>query len=218
MKLETYGILIGLRPFGERDAIAHIFTRDYGVMCGMLKGAQVAKKAKPLIGQVGSVSWNARLDSQLGAFHWESERNLAAPLMLHAKLLTFMNAAFALVATLLPEREKYDQLFNQTLGLLCELAGNTEQADAVYLKWETDLLQELGYGLNLSSCSNCGATNNLNYLSPRTGRAVCDECAQPYLDKLFKLPLTLETTENFLLKIYEQHGGELPIARKLFRK
>lgn len=64
MKLESNGILIGLRPFNERDAIARVFTRDFGVLVGMMRGANVAKKNRPLLGQVGAVSWNARLDSQ----------------------------------------------------------------------------------------------------------------------------------------------------------
>ena len=95
MKLESNGILISLRPFNERDALAHIFTRDYGVVVGMMRGAVVAKKNKPLVGQMGVMSWNARLDSQLGVFHWDAEKNLAAPIMLNSdalKLILFWNA------------------------------------------------------------------------------------------------------------------------------
>lgn len=50
MKIETYGILINIKPFSERDAIAHIFTKDSGVLVGMLRGAVSAKKNKPLVG------------------------------------------------------------------------------------------------------------------------------------------------------------------------
>ena len=75
MKLESRGILISLRPFNERDALAHIFTHDYGIVVGMMRGAVVAKKNKPLVGQVGNMSWNARLDSQLGVFHWAVDKN-----------------------------------------------------------------------------------------------------------------------------------------------
>ena len=60
MKLESNGILIDLRPFGERDMVARIFTADFGVLCGMMRGAQIARKNKPLIGQIGAVAWNAR--------------------------------------------------------------------------------------------------------------------------------------------------------------
>lgn len=217
MKLESVGILIGMRPFGERDSIGDIFTRDYGVMRGMLKGAAVAKKNRPLIGQVGSVSWNARLDSQLGAFHWESDKNLSVTLMLNPRLLVYMNSAFALIGGLLPEREKYESLFIQTENMLKNMGNNPDGADNIYLGWETDLLGELGYALNLRCCSSCGKSSDLNYLSPRTGRAVCNECATPYLNKLFKLPLNLGVMEKFLVRICEQQGTTLPLARKMLK-
>ena len=56
MQIETNGILISLRAFSERDAVAHIFTRDNGVLVGMLRGAMCAKKNRPLVGQYGAVS------------------------------------------------------------------------------------------------------------------------------------------------------------------
>ena len=83
MKLESTGILISLRAFNERDAIAQIFSQDFGVVVGMLRGANIAKKNKPLLGQYGHMVWNARLDSQLGAFHWEAERNMSASIILN---------------------------------------------------------------------------------------------------------------------------------------
>ncbi|MBP5795101.1 MAG: recombination protein O N-terminal domain-containing protein [Alphaproteobacteria bacterium] len=43
MKLESNGIIIALKPFGERDVVAHIFTEKFGVLSGMLRGAVVAK-------------------------------------------------------------------------------------------------------------------------------------------------------------------------------
>ncbi|MDL2295212.1 DNA repair protein RecO [Lachnospiraceae bacterium OttesenSCG-928-E19] len=216
MKLESYGILIGLRPFGERDCIAHIFTRDHGVMCGMIRGGQSAKKNKPLIGQVGPVSWNARVDSQLGAFHFEAEKNMAAPIMMDGKLLGIMNSAFALVALLLPERENYGTVFEHLLLLLKQMDSEPgEHILEFYLAWERTLLQELGYALNLKTCSNCGRTDNLNYLSPRTGRAVCDDCAKPYLGRVFELPLNLGVTRKFLEMICDSQGVTLPLARKM---
>ena len=214
MKLESIGILIDLRPFGERDCLARIFTRDYGVLSGMIKGGSVAKKNKPLVGQFGAVSWNARLDSQLGVFHWESEKNLSAPLMFNSTALGFMNSVFSLLTVLLPEREKYEFLWEQTKEILESLSK--DNAKYLYLNWEIDLLQELGYALDLSRCSNCGRTDNLTHLSPRTARAVCSECAVPYLNKLYSLPVSLDITKNFLEKIITEQGiKELPLARKL---
>lgn len=192
MKLETSGLILSLRAFGERDAVAHIFTENHGVLSGMLRGAGVAQKNKPLVGQVGAVVWGARLDSQLGVFHFESQKNLALAAMMDAYKLAYMNSMFALIETLLPEREAYPQLYNATLDALADLSPES------YLNWELCLLRDLGFALDLSKCSGCGATDDLVYLSPRTGRAVCRDCGEPYMDKLFRLPINLNTTLRFL--------------------
>lgn len=214
MKLESDGILIALKPFNERDAIARIFTRDNGILVGMLRGANVAKKNIPLIGQVGVAAWNARLDSQLGVFHWDSEKNIGAKILLNSNALMFMNSAFDLLNTLLPEREAYVDLYDNTLRLLNHLADNE---DGAYLQWEILLLRELGYALDLSKCSGCGKCESLEYLSPRTGRAVCCECAQPYLAKLYKLPVTTQVTLRFLESVCAQQGTQIPLMRKLLK-
>ena len=196
MKLESDGILVGLRPMGERDCVAMIFTREYGMLHGVMRGAQVAKKNRALVGQVGMSTWNARLESQLGAFHWESTENLSARLIGDMQTLACMNSMFALIGALLPERESYEHLYDITLSLLRKMTP--ENTMDKYLEWEIGLLRELGYALDLSHCSGCGTTDDLNFLSPRTGRAVCSECGKPYINKLYKLPVTLDTTMRFI--------------------
>ncbi len=180
-----------MRPFGERDVVAHIFTEKFGVLSGMLRGAVVAKN-KPMVGQMGAVAWGARLDSQLGVFHFEAQKNLGLVAMMDANKLKYLNAMFSLIETLLPEREAYPNLYNATLKTLADLNMDS------YLQWELDLLRELGYALDFSHCSNCGAKDNLIYLSPRTGRAVCGDCGAPYVGKLFDLPIDLNTTLRFV--------------------
>ena len=211
MKLESDGILIGLRPIGERDSVANIFTREHGMLSGVMRGAVVAKKNRPLVGQVGAASWNARLDTQLGTFHWEALENLAAPLMLNGTVLGFMNSAFALILALLPEREQYTNLYDATLDMLHNLAGR--DSESVYLNWEINFLHDLGFALDLSHCAQCGRADNLNYLSPKTGRAVCNDCATPYINKLYKLPINLDTTLHFVAAACSQLGIDTPVAR-----
>ena len=216
MKLESDGILISLRPINERDSLAHIFTREYGMLSGVMRGAVVAKKNRVLIGQIGTAAWNARLDSQLGAFHWEASENLAAPLMIDVKKLSFMNSAFALVDALLPEREQYTNLYDSTVKLLRNLTYNDSETE--YLNWEIGLLCDLGFALDLTHCSGCGRDENLNYLSPKTGRAVCDDCAAPYINKLYKLPVNLDITSQFIAGVCTQMGINMPMARTLLSR
>lgn len=214
MKIESDGILIAIKPVNERDALGHIFTRDNGILVGMLRGAMVAKKNIPLVGQIGCATWNARLDSQLGVFHWDAEKNIGARVLMFPNALMFMNSALDLLNTLLPEREAYVNLYQNTVMLLEQLAVGNVNA---YLDWEIGLLRELGYALDLSKCSGCGGVESLEYLSPRTGRAVCTNCAQPYLAKLYKLPVDLHTTLRFLDSVCLQQGVQIPLMRKMLK-
>ncbi len=212
MKLESVGLLISLRPFNERDAVAHIFTREHGVVAGMLRGAVVTKTNKPLAGQVGNATWGARLDSALGVFHWESEKNLIAPIMIDLERIKFVNCVFDLIKTLLPEREAYPTLYDTTVKFITDLPHATTPHQE-YLNWETILLREMGFALDLTKCSGCGAAENLTHISPKTGRAVCAECAAPYISRLYQLPLTTDTTFKFLEKICIELGAKIPNAR-----
>src|ERR1700726_3960023 len=50
---------------------------------------------------------------------------------------------------------------------------------AIYVRLELGLLQELGFGLDLEKCAATGATEDLAYVSPKTGRAVSRTAAGP---------------------------------------
>ncbi len=214
MKLETVGILIELRPFGERDFIAKFFTADFGILAGMIKGGQVAKKNKPVTGQMGEISWNARLDSQLGVVKFNSIKNLSVLLMMDKKLLGYMNSIFSLIGLLLPERENFNGLYDKTIKALVDLADVNMCPKSVYIGWELGFMSDMGYGLDLTECSGCGSKNDLTNLSPKTGRAVCSKCATPYLDRLYNLPVNISDLRKFMMKICENQGVNLPYPRQ----
>lgn len=217
MRIETEGLLLSLKPFSEKDYIAHFFTKKNGIIVGLLKNGIVTKTNKPLIGQVGHVLWNARLDSQLGVFHWEPEHNLSVNIMFNTECLKYMNSMFSLLNVLLPEREEYENLYLQTIQFLEKLnSGNISKES--YLEWEMSLLSYLGYAIDLTKCAGCFSSDNLCYISPRTGKAVCSKCGEPYSSKLYKLPITLDMTEHFLKSVCEAQGVVLPEARFLLKR
>jgi DNA repair protein RecO (recombination protein O) len=210
-RIESTGIILNLRSFGERDLIAKIFTSDFGVVSGLLKAGQIVKKNKALAGQIGSVAWSARLDSQLGAFHFESQRNAAARFFADNAALLLLNSTLMILSEMLPEREAYPDLYKNTINLL---AGDLRAED--YLNWEISFLGSIGYALNLTKCSNCGRAEDLKYISKRTGRAVCADCARPYLNQCLPNPPDLKALSHFLLQAAnDMDMPDLPMARKL---
>jgi DNA repair protein RecO (recombination protein O) len=102
-------------------------------------------------------------------------------------------AALAAVSTLtsltrlLPERDPHPNLYEITLFVLGFLNDPTVWP-ALMVRWELALLEELGFGLDLSQCAATGANDQLIYVSPKTGRAVSASAGEPYHDRLLALP------------------------------
>lgn len=214
MQLESFGILIDLYPFSEKDLFVRIFSRDNGIIVGIIRGGAIVKKNRALVGQIGRFTWNARLESQLGVLHWEPEHNLSAPLIMKVDLLKYMNSAFSLIKSLIPERAEFTNLYDNTLNFLRQLP-HSKNALQSYLNWEMFFVGELGYAFDLSKCSGCGSNDNLTFLSPRTGRAVCSKCAVPYMNKLYKLPITTDIMIHFIGMICMGQGIDIPQQRKM---
>ena len=91
---------------------------------------------------------------------------------------------------LLPERDPHDRLLGMAVAALGEERSRLSLGAAI-ARFELTLLDELGFGLDLESCAATGATEDLTHVSPKTGRAVSREAAQPYLTKLLELPAFL---------------------------
>ena len=74
---------------------------------------------------------------------------------------------------------------------ICDAMLEGPDWHAIYLRWEVLLLEEIGFGLDLAACAVTGATNDLAYVSPRTGRAVSRAGAGDWADRLLPLPAGL---------------------------
>ncbi len=91
------------------------------------------------------------------------------------------------LARLLPERDPHPELYAATLDVV-RAFDRPELWPARLVRWELQLLQELGFGLDLTECAATGVETELVYVSPRSGRAVSREAGQPYGSKLLTLP------------------------------
>jgi DNA repair protein RecO (recombination protein O) len=101
--------------------------------------------------------------------------------------LAGLNAVTALLARVLPEREAHGALYARTVQLL-DLLGQGEVWPLAYLRWEMALLEEMGFGLDLSVCAVTGQSGDLAHVSPRTGRAVSRAAAGVWAERLLPLP------------------------------
>ena len=121
-------------------------------------------------GNLVEVGWRARLSEQLGNYSGELREPHAARALDDAAELAGLSAACALIDAALPEREPHPAMFDGFRAFLGALGH--PGWPAIYVRLELGLLQELGFGLDLEKCAATGATEDLAYVSPKTGRAV----------------------------------------------
>ena len=183
--------LLAARPFGETSVIIEVFSETHGRHAGVVRGG-TSRKVAPLLqpGAQLSVTWKARLDSHLGSFTVEPIRSRAAAAMGDRLALAGLNAVCGLLVMVLPEREAHLPLYARTIALL-DLLGQSDVWPLAYLRWEQALLEEMGFGLDLSACAVRGVNEDLIYVSPKSGRAVSREGAGEWADRMLPLPPVL---------------------------
>lgn len=189
------GILLGLRRHGEGAAVASLLTAAHGRHAGLIPGGFSRRHRGAL--QPGNrlqVIWRARLAEHLGNFAWELVEPLGTAWLEDPDRLAALAAACALAEATLPEREPHAEVHAALADLLAML-GQPDWPRR-YVKWEIGLLAGLGYGLDLSRCAVTGATEELAFVSPRSGQAVSRAGAGPWRDRLLPLPGFLLGGEN----------------------
>ena len=190
MQWTDEGVILSVRPHGETAAVVEIFTRAHGRYLGLVYGGR-SRKARPVL-QTGThvdATWKARLSENLGMLTVEPRRSFGAEAMDDAAALGALTSLCTL-ARELPERDPHPNLFEVSLFVLGFLDDPTVWP-ALYVRWELVLLDELGFGLDLTKCASTGSTDDLVYVSPKTGRAVSMTAGEPYQDRLLPLPAFL---------------------------
>jgi DNA repair protein RecO (recombination protein O) len=188
MEWDDDAFVLSARVHGETGAIVDLLTAQHGRHAAHVAGG-ASRRMKPFL-QAGArviVRYRSRLSEQLGSASLEPVGEGPSALFDDPLALMGLSAATAVAAGALPEREPHPGAF---LGLEAFIAALAAVRDwpAVYVRFEVGLLQDLGFGLDLTRCAATGALDDLIYVSPRTGRAVSAAAGEPYKDKLLPLP------------------------------
>lgn len=187
MQWTDEGIVLSARPHGETAAVVDLWTRGHGRHMGLVHGGR-SRRLRPVLqpGNQVDATWKARLPDQLGSLTLEMRRAFAAEVLDDPQALMALSSITALTS-LLPERDPHPNLYEITLFVLGFL-GDATVWPALMVRWELALLDELGFGLDLSQCAATGSNDQLIYVSPKSGRAVSASAGEPFRDKLLALP------------------------------
>ncbi|HAT34278.1 MAG TPA: DNA repair protein RecO [Rhodospirillaceae bacterium] len=190
MEWQDEGYVLAVRPHGESAAIVSLLTAENGRHAGLVRGGQ-SRRQRGLLqtGNKVDAIWRARLEEHLGTFTLELQSSAVALVLDEPARLAAMSSAAALVEATLPERDPCPGLYQSFAALMEALEG--EYWAATYVYWELHLLTDIGFGLDLEECAATGDTDDLIYVSPKSGRAVSRSAGEPYKEKLFALPAFL---------------------------
>ncbi|WP_295813286.1 DNA repair protein RecO [uncultured Nitratireductor sp.] len=230
MEWRDEGIILGARKHGETSVVLETMTAAHGRHLGLVRGGR-SRRMQPLL-QAGNrvdLTWRARLEEHLGTFQVEplelnAARLLASALAVHG--IQLLGAHLRLM----PERDAHAGLY-EALKVITAHLDEPDIAGPLMVRFELALLDELGFGLDLTRCALTGSRDGLAYVSPKSGRAVTEDAGTPWRDKLLPLPSFLtgqvrtETSRAalddayrltgffFHRNVYEPRGMEEPAAR-----
>ncbi len=193
MHLRAPAIIVAIRPHGESGAIVRALTAEAGLLAGYVRGGR-SRQHRPVL-QPGNVilgDWRARTEDQLPALVAELVHS-RAPLFREPLPAAAIDWATALTAAALPEGQPYPPLHSALEGLLdaIEAAPAARGWAVAMVRYELLLLALLGFGLDLEQCAATGATEDLAFVSPKSGMAVSAAAATGYESRLFRMPPVL---------------------------
>jgi DNA repair protein RecO (recombination protein O) len=191
MQWTDEGIVLGVKRHGETSVILELMTREHGRHLGLVRGGAGTRLRGVLQpGNALGATWRARLDEHLGHYTVEAI-NLRAARFLPAAHAVHGVTHLAALCRLLAEREPHAAL-HAALDAILDHLDDPHLAAPMIARFELNFLAELGFGLDLSSCAATGATEDLIYVSPRSGRAVSRGGGEAYRDRLMRLPPFLQ--------------------------
>lgn len=229
MKFNDEGYIVRLRKHGENSAILTVLTRHHGKIVGFVKNAFTKRSLGVFqLGNLVAVEAYARVDENMLSLKTELLAPTAVNFLGDAARLETLASFCELCNVCMPEQMALERLFyyvDSFFNLILE-----DNWIAHYAYFEFYLLDFLGISLDLSECSATGTTENLKYVSPKTGRAVCAEAGEPYKNRLFSFPQfvleqnyaptrqelkdLLKMTEFFLNKnFFQTHSLKFPLNR-----
>jgi len=195
MQWTDEGIVLGVKRHGESSGILEVLTRAHGRHLGLVRGG-FSSRLKPILQPGNSVSatWRARLDEHLGTYTVEP-LSLRAANFFAASHAVYGVTHLAALMRLLPERDPHESLHDALAAILDRLDDASVAAPMV-VRFELQVLAELGFGLDLTECAATGASDELDFVSPKSGRAVSRAAGTPYADRMLRLPAFLREPDT----------------------
>ena len=188
MQFSGEGYIIKLKNHGEKSMIATLVCPEHGKIVGFINGAH--SKRGLGVYQLGNyISFNAYAqieENMLSLKGVELVEAHTADFMLNTDKVEALSSLCRLLDVCVAENDNLGRFYNVIKDFFKHI--NEDNWLVYYSYFEYYLLDFLGVGLDINECAVTGKTEGLSYISPKTGRAVCEEIGAPYKEKLYAYP------------------------------
>ena len=194
MNVVDKGFYLGSKKYGENSTISFILSKENGLIKGFTR---FTKKAPNIFSALEKINfeWKSKSIDSLGFI----KMNLLEVSKKNESFFLFelIKASVAeLCLKCLPFWQKNIEIFKDVELLLNTKKHELNNILIRYVWWEILFLKNLGYGLNLDICAVSGASENIYFISPKSGNSVSYDIGKKYEKKLFKIPKCFKVLDD----------------------
>ncbi len=176
MLTNVEGIILSVTPFGETSKIINVFTKDYGIIGIMCKGAMGIKSKLRSVTQnltYGNFNIYYKKD-KLSTLVSVDIINPLKKIKEDILLISYASYLSDLVNQILKQSND-EEIYNDYINSLLKLEEGLNPIVITNIL-EVKLLDYLGVGLNLTCCILCGNKKEIVTLSSEKGGLICKNC------------------------------------------
>jgi DNA repair protein RecO (recombination protein O) len=198
MKFTDCGIVIGARKYSESALIVKVLSSNNGLCLGYVRSSASSSKNHALYQNFNLIDFecSSKNADSLGFFKSEINRSFLGEIISSRVKLSALSNVAGIIEENILQQDSDNEVFDILWNLLQKLNLNDEDFIKEYIKFEINLLKILGYGVDLSSCAATGISEDLQFVSPKSARAVCFMAGEKYRHKLLPLPSFLLANDN----------------------
>ncbi|MBF0368517.1 MAG: DNA repair protein RecO [Magnetococcales bacterium] len=189
MRIRDEALVLRRIPFRNTSLVVHFLTRERGFLAALAKGVRKSRRGEraALAGfHTVEVLCQGRASGGLVTLTGVEIHTSRHHIQTDAKGLAAAQLLLEIAYRHCPPGEPQPVFFAElTEGLDLMDAGGDPLTVTVALQGR--MLRQLGYGWQLDRCAGCGGEGDFAWFSPKSCRAVCRGCGEPWADRLLPL-------------------------------
>ena len=178
MIVEVEGFIFSEVPYGETSKIINIFTKEYGVIGVMCKGAK-SLKSKNRVTTLRFTYAKFNIYYKEGKLSTFSSADIINPLkniMQDIILIGYLNYLVELTSQVLKQSND-GTIYNDFINTILKMESGLDPLILTNIL-ELKFLKHLGVEFNLDSCVECGDKTNIATINGDKGGFICSNCLE----------------------------------------